>query len=50
MNIDIDQLLASACPTVQYLVLALEKDWRLPQRRRNDLTFRSLMILHYANQ
>jgi hypothetical protein len=32
-----------------YTGLALEKDWRLPQRRINDLTFRSLMILHYAN-
>jgi hypothetical protein len=28
-----------------YTGLALEKDWRLPQRRINDLTFRSLLIL-----
>jgi len=33
-----------------YTGLALEKDWRLPQRRINDLTFRSLLILHYAKQ
>ncbi len=31
-----------------YTGLALEKDWRLPQRRINDLTFRSLLILHYS--
>jgi hypothetical protein len=33
-----------------YTGLALEKDWQLPQRRINDLTFRSLLILHYAKQ
>lgn len=33
-----------------YTGLALEKDWRLPQRRINDLTFRSLLILHYSNK
>ncbi|HSK87247.1 MAG TPA: hypothetical protein VK880_02755 [Anaerolineales bacterium] len=33
-----------------YTGLALEKDWRLPQRRINDLTFRSLLISHYAKQ
>lgn len=33
-----------------YTGLALEKDWRLSQRRINDLTFRSLLILHYAGQ
>jgi hypothetical protein len=32
-----------------YTGLALEKDWRLPRRRINDLTFRSLLILHYSN-
>lgn len=31
-----------------YTGLALEKDWRIPQRRINDLTFRSLLILHYS--
>ncbi len=31
-----------------YTGLALEKDWRLSQRRINDLTFRSLLILHYS--
>ncbi len=31
-----------------YTGLALERDWRLPQRRINDLTFRSLLILHYS--
>ncbi len=31
-----------------YTGLALEKDWRLSQRRMNDLTFRSLLILHYS--
>ena len=25
----------------------LEKDWRDPRRRMNDLTFLSLLILHY---
>jgi len=33
-----------------YTGLALEKDWRLPQRRINDLTFRSRLILHYSNK
>ncbi len=33
-----------------YTGLMLEKDWRLPQRRINDLTFRSLLILHYSNK
>ncbi len=33
-----------------YTGLALEKDWRLPQRRINDLTFRSLLILHYSSK
>ena len=31
-----------------YTGLALERDWRIPQRRINDLTFRSLLILHFA--
>jgi hypothetical protein len=31
-----------------YTGLALEKDWRHPQRRVNDLTFRSLLIIHYS--
>jgi hypothetical protein len=31
-----------------YTGLALEKNWRTPQRRVNDLTFRSLLILHYS--
>jgi hypothetical protein len=31
-----------------YTGLMLEKDWRDPQRRINDLTFRSILILHYA--
>jgi hypothetical protein len=31
-----------------YTGLVLEKDWRLSQRRINDLTFRSLLILHYS--
>jgi len=31
-----------------YTGLALEKDWRSAQRRINDLTFRSLLILSYA--
>jgi len=29
-----------------YTGLALENDWRTPQRRANDLTFRSLLIKH----
>lgn len=33
-----------------YTGLALEKDWRTPQRRINDLTFRSLLIFHYSNK
>lgn len=33
-----------------YTGLALEKDWRLAQRRINDLTFRSCLILHYVNE
>jgi len=33
-----------------YTGIALEKDWRNPQRRINDLTFRSVLILHYADQ
>ncbi|HVN14726.1 MAG TPA: hypothetical protein VMT73_03220 [Anaerolineales bacterium] len=32
-----------------YTGLALEKDWRAAQRRINDLTFRSLLILYYSN-
>jgi hypothetical protein len=31
-----------------YTGLMLEPDWRSPARRVNDLTFRSLLILHYA--
>jgi hypothetical protein len=31
-----------------YTGLALEKDWKASQRRENDLTFRSLLILHYS--
>ena len=31
-----------------YTGLMLERDWRTQQRRVNDLTFRSLLILHYA--
>lgn len=31
-----------------YTGLALEADWRTPQRRISDLTFRSLLIVHYA--
>jgi hypothetical protein len=31
-----------------YTGLALEKDWRSAQRRINDLTFRSLLILNYT--
>lgn len=30
-----------------YIGLALEKDWRTEKRRMCDLTFRSLLILHY---
>jgi hypothetical protein len=33
-----------------YTGLTLERDWRDPQRRINDLTFRSLIILHYADR
>jgi hypothetical protein len=32
-----------------YTGLALENDWRMAQRRINDLTFRSLLILHYSH-
>lgn len=31
-----------------YIGLALEKDWKTPSSRINDLTFRSLLILYYA--
>lgn len=31
-----------------YAGLALENDWRSDQRRVNDLTFRSLLVLHFA--
>jgi hypothetical protein len=31
-----------------YTGLALERDWRSAQRRINDLTFRSLLILNYS--
>ncbi len=31
-----------------YTGLALEKDWRTEKRRMCDLTFRSLLILHYS--
>jgi hypothetical protein len=31
-----------------YSGLMLEQDWKSSQRRINDLTFRSLLILHYA--
>jgi len=31
-----------------YTGLMLEEDWRAPARRENDLTFRSLLILHYT--
>jgi hypothetical protein len=31
-----------------YSGLMLEKDWKSPARRIYDLTFRSLLILHYA--
>jgi hypothetical protein len=33
-----------------YTGLMLEPDWRSPQRRVNDLTFRSLLILHHAGE
>jgi hypothetical protein len=33
-----------------YTGMMLEKDWKKPQRRINDLTFRSLLILHYAHE
>ncbi len=33
-----------------YVGLALEKDWKSPLCRVNDLTFRSMLILHYADQ
>jgi hypothetical protein len=33
-----------------YTGLMLERDWRSPLRRTNDLTFRSILILHYAHQ
>jgi len=33
-----------------YTGLMLEKDWRTPQRRINDLTFRSVLILHHAGK
>ena len=33
-----------------YTGLMLERDWRDPQRRIYDLTFRSLLILHYAEK
>jgi hypothetical protein len=33
-----------------YTGLMLERDWRDPQRRVYDLTFRSLLILHYAKK
>jgi hypothetical protein len=32
-----------------YTGLTLEKDWRTPERRVYDLTFRSLLILHYSD-
>ena len=31
-----------------YTGLALEKDWKSETRRVSDLTFRSLLILHYS--
>lgn len=31
-----------------YAGLMLEQDWRVPRRRIYDLTFRSLLILHYS--
>jgi hypothetical protein len=33
-----------------YTGLALEADWRLPQHRINDLTFRSLLILRCSEK
>lgn len=33
-----------------YTGLAVERDWRSIQRRVNDLTFRSLLILNYSGQ
>ncbi len=33
-----------------YTGLALENDWRSPQRRANDLTFRSLLIMHQSKK
>jgi len=33
-----------------YTGLRLEPDWKAAQRRINDLTFRSLLILHYAGR
>jgi hypothetical protein len=33
-----------------YTGLQLEEDWRSSRRRVFDLTFRSLLICHYANQ
>jgi hypothetical protein len=32
-----------------YTGLMLEADWRIPQRRINDLIFRSLLILNYCD-
>ena len=32
-----------------YTGLMLESDWKNPQRRINDLTFRSILILYYSN-
>ncbi len=34
----------------QYMGLALENDWKANGARRNDLTFRSLLILKYAGR
>jgi hypothetical protein len=31
-----------------YTGLMLESDWKTPARRENDLTFRSLLIIHYS--
>jgi hypothetical protein len=31
-----------------YTGMMLENDWRDPRRRIHDLTFRSLLILHYS--
>jgi hypothetical protein len=33
-----------------YALGSLEEDWRRPERRMYDLTFRSLLILHYAER